>query len=173
MPHLDQVSFAPASLRIGAAAGFSSAAVAEHCGLCLEDPGRSTANGTQYPQNTCGSGQGQIFDFHLVAGTTDTYSVVNHYSGKCMDVSALSMADGAAVQQWTCLNGTNQRFTLRAVTALGNSHDYQLVAAHSGKCVDVSIVSTAPGALVHQWTCDTGSILTTKKIQIWRLSSKD
>jgi hypothetical protein len=57
----------------------------------------------------------------------------------------LSTADGAAVQQWwTCLNGTNQRFTLRPVTALGNSHDYQLVAVHSGKCVDAGTVSTRP-----------------------------
>ena len=56
--------------------------------------------------------------------------------------------------------------------ALGNSHDYQLVAVHSGKCVDVSTISTAPGALVHQWTCDTGSTLTTKRNQIWRLLGK-
>ncbi|MFF7641078.1 RICIN domain-containing protein [Streptomyces canus] len=172
-PHLDQVSFAPTSLHIGASTGFSSTAVAQHSGLCLEDPGQSTANGTQYQQNTCGSGQEQVFDFHPVAGTTDTYTVVNHYSGKCLDISQLSTADGAAVQQWTCLNGTNQRFTLRPVTALGNSHDYQLVAVHSGKCVDVSTISTAPGALVHQWTCDTGSTLTTKKNQIWRLAGKD
>ncbi|WP_333739557.1 RICIN domain-containing protein [Streptomyces sp. IBSBF 2806] len=172
-PHLDQVSFAPTSLHIGAPSGFSSTAVAQHSGLCLEDPGRSTANGAQYQQNTCTSGHEQIFDFHPVTGTTDTYTVVNHSSGKCLDVSALSTADGAAVQQWTCLNGANQRFTLRAVTALGNSHDYQLVAVHSGKCVDVSTVSTAPGALVHQWTCDAASALTTKKNQIWRLSGKD
>ncbi|MDQ0595699.1 hypothetical protein QF037_000044 [Streptomyces canus] len=172
-PHLDQVSFAPASLHIGASTGFSSTAVAQHSGLCLEDPGQSTANGTQYQQNTCGSGQEQIFDFHPVTGTTDTYTLVNHSSGKCLDVSALSTADGAAVQQWTCLNGVNQRFALRAVTALGNSHDYQLVAVHSGKCVDVSTISTAPGALVHQWTCDPASALTTKKNQIWRLTGKD
>ncbi|PBC70373.1 carbohydrate-binding protein with CBM35 doain [Streptomyces sp. TLI_235] len=171
-PHLDQISIAPATPHIGASSGFSSTAVAQHSQLCLEDPGRSTANGTQYRQNTCTSGQEQTFDFHPVAGTADTYTVVNHASGKCLDVSALSTADGAAVQQWTCLNGTNQRFTLRAVTALGNNHDYQLVAVHSGKCVDVSTISTAPGALVHQWACDPASALTTKKNQIWRLTGK-
>ncbi|WP_327319224.1 RICIN domain-containing protein [Streptomyces sp. NBC_01235] len=172
-PHLDKVSFAPQSLHIGASTGFSSTAVAQHSGLCLEDPAKSTTNGTQYRQNTCGSGQEQIFDFHPVTGTTDTYTVVNHSSGKCLDVSALSTLDGAAVQQWTCTGATNQRFNLRAVTALGNSHDYQLVAVHSGKCVDVSEVSTAVGALVHQWTCDSASALTTKKNQIWRLTGKD
>ncbi|WP_323373594.1 RICIN domain-containing protein [Plantactinospora alkalitolerans] len=40
------------------------------------------------------------------------------------------------------------------MTYSGNdSHDCQLVARHSGKCVDVNTVSTAAGALVHQWTC--------------------
>ncbi|WP_217241134.1 RICIN domain-containing protein [Streptomyces sp. AC555_RSS877] len=172
-PHLDQVSFAPASLHIGAPAGFSSTAVAQHSGLCLEDPGQSTANGTQYQQNTCGSGQEQIFDFHRVTGTTDTYTVVNHFSGKCLDVANASTADGAIVEQWTCNGGNNQRYKLRAVTALGNSHDHQLVAVHSSKCVDVSTISTAPGALVHQWACDAASALTTKKNQIWRLTGKD
>ncbi|MDX3745399.1 RICIN domain-containing protein [Streptomyces sp. AK08-02] len=171
-PHLDQVSFAPQSLHIGASTGFSSTAVAQHSSLCLEDPAQSTTDGTQYQQNTCGSGQEQVFDFHPVSGATDTYTVVNHSSGKCLDISALSTVNGAAVQQWTCLGAANQRFTLRPVTALGNSHDYQLVAVNSGKCVDVSTISTAPGALVHQWTCDTGSTLTTKKNQIWRLLGK-
>ncbi|WP_079659943.1 hypothetical protein [Streptomyces sp. 3214.6] len=39
--------------------------------------------------------------------------------------------------------------------------------------VGVSTISTAPGALVHQWTCDAASALTTKKNQIWRLAGKD
>ncbi|HEX7308147.1 glycosyl hydrolase family 95 catalytic domain-containing protein [Lentzea sp.] len=33
---------------------------------------------------------------------------------------------------------------------------YRLVARHSGKCLDVSGVSTAPGALVHQWPQTSG-----------------
>jgi hypothetical protein len=84
-------------------------------------------------------------------------------------VSGASTADGAAVIQWTCSGTTNQMFTLSPVTALGNSKDYQLVAVHSGKCVDVSGVSTQPRAVVHQWTCDSGGTLSTKKNQIWRL----
>ncbi|BBC33934.1 Ricin-type beta-trefoil lectin domain protein [Streptomyces graminofaciens] len=171
-PHLDEVSFAPQNLHIGASSGFSSTAVAQHSGLCLEDPAKSTADGTQYQQDTCGNGQEQIFDFHPVSGATNTYTVVNHSSGKCLDISAYSTANGAAVQQWTCHGGTNQRFTLNPVTALGNSHDYQLVAVNSGKCVDVKEISTAVGALVHQWPCDAASALTTKKNQIWRLLGK-
>jgi len=45
-------------------------------------------------------------------------------------------------------------FTPRRVTYGGNdAHDYQLVARHSGKCVDVSGVSTAARGAVIQWTC--------------------
>lgn len=146
--------------------GFASTAVAQHSGHCLDDPDRSTADGTQYRQQTCGAGAEQRFDFRPVAGAADTYSLVNQHSGKCLDVGGVSTADGAAVNQWTCHGGTNQQFTLRQVA--GN--DYQLVAVHSGKCVDVSGISTAAGALVHQWSCDSAGALATKKNQVWRLA---
>ncbi|MFF6786045.1 RICIN domain-containing protein [Streptomyces sp. NPDC012510] len=151
----------------------STVAVAQHSGQCLDDTNRSTANGTQYQQYYCEGGYQQMLDLKPVAGKADTYTIVNEHSGKCLDVANASTADGAAVIQYTCNGGTNQQFTLRPVTALGNSHDYQLVAVHSGKCVDVSTISTAPGALVHQWPCDAASALTTKKNQIWRLGGKD
>jgi hypothetical protein len=103
----------------------------------------------------------------------NTYTVVNEHSGKCLDVAGASAADGAAVTQYTCNGRTNQMFTLNPVTALGNRHDFQLVAVHSGKCVDVSNVSASPRALIHQWACDPASDLGTKKNQIWRLLGKD
>ncbi|MCB5167009.1 RICIN domain-containing protein [Streptomyces bambusae] len=34
---------------------------------------------------------------------------------------------------------------------------------HSGKCVDVSGISTDPGAKSHQWTCDPATDLNSKK----------
>ncbi|WP_419707442.1 RICIN domain-containing protein [Promicromonospora sp. NFX87] len=147
---------------------FSSTAVAQHSGHCLDDPDQSTADGTQYRQHTCGTGAEQRFDFRPVSGVADTYSLVNRHSGKCLDIGGVSTADGAAVTQWTCHGGTNQQFTLRQVA--GN--DYQLVAVHSGKCVDVSGISAAAGALVHQWTCDSAGALATKKNQVWRLAGK-
>ncbi|MFD5272153.1 family 43 glycosylhydrolase [Streptomyces sp. NPDC058335] len=147
---------------------FSSTAVAQHSGYCLDDPNQSTADGTQYRQYTCGAGEEQRFDFDPVPGVADTYTLVNHHSGKCLDIRGVSTADGAAVHQWTCHGGTNQQFTLRQVAA----NDYQLVAVHSGKCVDVSGISTAVGALVHQWPCDSASALATKKNQVWRLTGK-
>nr|WP_240508258.1 RICIN domain-containing protein [Streptomyces ossamyceticus] len=113
-----------------------------------------------------------MFDFKPVAGKADTYTVVNQHSGKCLDVNGASTTDGAAVIQYTCNGAANQQFQLRPVTALGNADDYQLVAVHSGKCVDVSQISTAAGAKIHQWPCDAASALSTKKNQIWRLLGK-
>ncbi|MGW1557889.1 RICIN domain-containing protein [Streptomyces sp. NPDC002144] len=148
----------------------STVAVSENSGQCLDDTNLSTANGTQYQQWYCEGGYQQMLDLKPVGGKANTYTVVDELSGKCLDVSGASTADGAAVIQYTCNGGTNQQFTLNPVTALGNGKDYQLVAVHSGKCVDVSNVSTTAGAPIHQWTCDPASALATKKNQIWRLS---
>jgi hypothetical protein len=149
--------------------GFQSVAVAQHSQQCLDNTNLSTANGNQQQQFYCEGGDQQLWNFRPVAGVANTYTVVNQQSGKCLDVSGASTADGAVVHQWTCGSGTNQQFTLRKVTYGGNdAHDYQLVARHSGKCVDVSGISTAARALVHQWTCNPagqGSPLN----QTWRL----
>jgi hypothetical protein len=150
----------------------STVAVAQHSQLCLDDTGLSTTAGTQYQQYQCEGGYQQMLDLKPVSGVANTYTIVDELSGLCLDVNGRSTADGAAVQQWTCTGGTNQQFTLRAVTGLGSGRDFQLVAVHSGKCVDVSGVSTAPRALAHQWTCQTGSDITTLKNQVWRLLGK-
>ncbi|MGW1712861.1 RICIN domain-containing protein [Streptomyces sp. NPDC002156] len=150
----------------------STVAVSQNSVQCLDDTDLSTANGTQYQQYYCEGGYQQMLDLKPVTGRTNTYTVVNEHSGKCLDVAGAATADGTAVGQYTCNGGTNQMFTLNPVTALGNSHDYQLVAVHSGKCIDVSNVSTAAKALIHQWTCDPASALGTKKNQIWRLLGK-
>jgi hypothetical protein len=147
-------------------------AVVQHSGQCLDDANLSTANGTQYQQYYCEGGYQQMLDFRPVTGTTGTYTIVDELSGKCLDVSGASTSDGAPVIQYTCNGQTNQQFALRAVSALGSTQDFQLVAAHSGKCVDVTAISTSPGALIHQWTCDAASALSTKRNQIWRLLGK-
>jgi hypothetical protein len=151
---------------------FSTVAVVQHSGQCLDDTNLSTAAGTQYQQYYCEGGYQQMLDFKPVAGKANTYTITDEHSGLCLDVSNASTADGAAVIQWTCGSQTNQQFTLNPVTALGNRQDFQLVAVHSGKCVDVNGVSTSPGALIHQWTCDPASALSSKKNQIWRLLGK-
>ncbi|HLL65911.1 MAG TPA: RICIN domain-containing protein, partial [Micromonosporaceae bacterium] len=71
-----------------------------------------------------------------------------------------STADGAQVVQWTCTTATNQTFRLQPTT----TGIYQLIAAHSGKCVDVTAASLADAATLVQWTCTTGTN------QRWRIT---
>ncbi|WP_433796753.1 RICIN domain-containing protein [Actinoplanes sp. CA-252034] len=148
---------------------FPTVAVAQHSGQCLDNSDLRTTDGNRQQQYLCEGGDQQQWVFRPVAGVADTYTVVNQQSGKCLDVSGVSTADGAAVHQWTCGSGQNQQFTLRRVTYAGNDpHDYQLVARHSGKCVDVSGVSTAARALIHQWPCNPATQASPLN-QTWRL----
>jgi hypothetical protein len=151
-------------------AAFTSVAVVQHSGQCLDNTDLRTTDGNQQQQFYCEGGDQQQWIFRPVAGVADTYTVVNQQSGKCLDVNGVSTANGAAVQQWTCQSGSqNQQFTLRRVSYAGNdSHDYQLVARHSGKCVDVNGVSVAARAVTIQWTCNPASQGSPLN-QTWRL----
>ncbi len=169
LPYANQTDTYALTLLPPADGGFQSVAVAQHSQQCLDNPGLSTGDGNVQQQFYCEGGDQQLWNFRPVAGVANTFTVVNQQTGKCLDVSGVSTADGAAVHQWSCHDGLNQQFTLRKVTYPGNdSHDYQLVARHSNKCVDVSTISTAPRAPIHQWTCNPagqGSPLN----QTWRL----
>ena len=149
---------------------FQSVAVAQHSQQCLDNTNLATSDGNLQQQYYCEGGDQQQWNFRPVSGVANTYTVVNQQSGKCLDVNASSNADGAAVQQWACRSGaSNQQFSLRRVTYSGNdSHDYQLVARHSGKCVDVRDISTAARAAIHQWTCAPSS-QSSPRNQTWRL----
>lgn len=64
-----------------------------------------------------------------------------------------STADGAYVNQYHCTTGTNQQWRFQD---LGGGY-YNLIARHSGKCLDVANVSTADGARLIQWSCGSGA----------------
>ena len=149
---------------------FQSVAVAQHSQQCLDNADLIIADGNTQQQYYCEGGDQQLWNFRPVSGVADTYTVVNQQTGKCLDVNGVSTADGAVVHQWSCISGAaNQQFALRKVTYAGSdAHDYQLVARHSGKCVDVSGISTAARARVHQWTCNPVS-QSSPLNQTWRL----
>ncbi|GIJ28557.1 beta-xylosidase [Micromonospora qiuiae] len=169
LPYANQTDTYTLTLLPPSEGGFQSVAVAQHSQQCLDNTGRNTGDGNVQQQFYCEGGDQQLWNFRPVSGVANTFTVVNQQTGKCLDVNGVSTADGAAVHQWSCHDGLNQQFTLRKVTYPGNdSHDYQLVARHSNKCVDVSTISTAPRAPIHQWTCNPagqGSPLN----QTWRL----
>ncbi|MDI5981620.1 RICIN domain-containing protein [Amycolatopsis magusensis] len=170
LPHTNADDTFTITLQSPSDTGFQSVAAVQHSQQCLDNTGSSTADGNRQQQFPCEGGDQQLWNFRPVSAASGTYTVVNQQTGKCLDVSGSATTDGAAVQQRSCLTGAaNQEFTLRKVTYSGNNpHDFQLVARHSGKCVDVSEISTAAGAPVHQWTCNPvnqGSPLN----QTWRL----
>jgi hypothetical protein len=123
-------------------------------GLCLGAPqGRSDA-GAQLVQRACGTDFGTGF---LLVGAAQPglYELVNAGASRCADVLGASVDNGAPVVQWDCNGGPNETFQLRPLLdATGADSGYvQIVAAHSGKCLDVAGGATNEGAPVQQWDC--------------------
>ncbi|WP_286158122.1 RICIN domain-containing protein [Streptomyces sp. CB03911] len=77
-------------------------------------------------------------------------SLTGRQSGRCADVGNYSFAPDAQLLQWGCGNGANQNFWLKN---LGTGY-VQIMARHSGLCLDMSGASTADGALAVQNTCN-------------------
>jgi hypothetical protein len=139
---------------------FVSTAVARHSNYCLDVPGSQIVNAVQLQQWSCNNSNAQNFIFRLVAGTTNTYNLINVNSNKCLAVQAASLSNGAKIVQTSCFTTTNQQFRLQLV----ENNYYNLVAVHSNKCVDVASASFAEGAKVVQWTCSSANN------QQWRIN---
>ena len=123
-------------------------------GLCLGAPqGRADA-GAQLVQRACGTDFGTGF---LLVATAQPglYELVNTGASRCADVLGASVDNGAPVVQWDCNGGPNETFQLRPLLdPTGAESGYvQIVAAHSGKCLDVAGGATNDGAPVQQWDC--------------------
>jgi glucosylceramidase len=83
------------------------------------------------------------------------YKLKAMHSGRLLTVgwgwaNAANTRDGAPMVQWDDNTGSEQTFYIQA-----SGTGYQLKNLNSGKCLDVSNVSTADGALLQQWTCAT------------------
>ncbi|MFI9061949.1 RICIN domain-containing protein [Streptomyces sp. NPDC053429] len=73
-----------------------------------------------------------------------------------MDVRAGSTADEANVIVWGRHYGENQKFLFRAPRTVDGSvyrNRFEIVAVHSGKCLDVRWASTQNGTVVQQYRC--------------------
>jgi Ricin-type beta-trefoil lectin domain-like len=123
-------------------------------GLCLAAPQGRADPGAQLVQRACGTDFGTGF---LLVDTAQPgqYELVNAGASRCADVLNASTDNGAPVVQWDCNGGPNQTFQLRPLldTAGTDTGYVQIVAAHSGKCLDVAGGATNDGAPVQQWDC--------------------
>jgi hypothetical protein len=99
----------------------------------------------------------QQFELRQVAvvGTDVYYNIIAKHSGKCLDVVNVSLDDMARVQQYRCLGAsqTNQHF--RFVRDYVNVQRYQIIARHSGSCLDVigGFDATHDGIRIQQYRC--------------------
>jgi hypothetical protein len=143
---------------------FVSRTVAQHSNKCLNVTGAQITDGVELQQLSCNNSNAQKFQFRPIAGTANTYSIVNINSNKCVTVLGASLNNGSDIVQNTCVAGANQRFRLESI---GDNYNHQrLIALHSNKCLSVNGGPTATGEGVKlvQWTC------TTNSNQQWRIA---
>lgn len=88
-------------------------------------------------------------------------SLHNLTNNRCWDVPSSSLDEGARVNQFACHFRANQTFFLDTVP--GAPNHVLLVAAHSGKCVEVTAGTSGNRALLRQATC-TGA-----NHQLWQM----
>ncbi|WP_317617769.1 RICIN domain-containing protein [Streptomyces sp. SDr-06] len=119
-------------------------------GQAFDDPGHSTAQGTQLITWSPNGGGNQNWVF--TRQPDGAYQIVNGESKLCVDVSDGSTAAGAKVIQWACTGGANQRWTVTALPQGGYT-----IASRAGGLL-LTAASAADGALVTEQP-DTGSAL--------------
>jgi hypothetical protein len=111
-------------------------------GKALDDPGHSTATGTQMIVWTLNGGPNQRWTF--AKQPDGYYTLTNGESNLCLDVDGGSSAVGAKIIQWTCHGGVNQRW----MPELQADGTYLVRSVGSGRYLTAA--STSNGALVTQ-----------------------
>ncbi|MFG3281436.1 RICIN domain-containing protein [Streptomyces sp. NPDC048111] len=119
-------------------------------GKSLDDPGHSTAQGTQLVTWSPNGGANQ--SWILTRQPDGSYRIANAESKLCVDVTGSSQAAGAKVIQWACTGGANQSWLVSAASGGG----YTIASKSSGLLLTTA--STADGAAVTQQAA-TGSAL--------------
>ena len=94
----------------------------------------------------------------------DYYQIIAKHSGKCLDVTGISLTNGTNVWQWDCLKAQQNQWWNLVYISNDTGYDYyQIIAKHSGKCLDAYSNPPSNGANVYQWGCHG------HPNQLWRL----
>ncbi|MER7764699.1 RICIN domain-containing protein [Streptomyces sp. NPDC097619] len=149
------------SVRLSALAGGAGVAAerlrirAAHSDKCVDVEGASGANSANVFQWSCLSSTQYNQQWSLEPAAAGVFRLRAVHSGKCMDVAGAGLGDGANVFQWDCLAdpARNQRWYVTNERIQNGRYTYNIIAQHSGKCLDVAGASTANGANVFQWKC--------------------
>ncbi|HEU5111103.1 MAG TPA: RICIN domain-containing protein [Micromonosporaceae bacterium] len=128
--------------------------LAAHSNKCVNVQGAVTTNSAAVIQYTCSTRTND--DWRAVAMGDGTYQLVVTHSGKCLNVKGGVTTNNAAIIQYTCTAAgaatKNDRWRPRPVPG---TQRFQLVAEHSGKCLNVDHAKTTDSAAILQYTCTT------------------
>lgn len=118
--------------------------VGTQSGKCLDVPGASTVNGTQFDIRACDGGGNQQFTLR----PNGEISVYGGSTEKCLDAYQQAETPGTIVDAYACNGGRNQ---------LWQAHpDGSITNDESGLCLEVKSQGTADGSAVDLWTCNGG-----------------
>jgi beta-glucanase (GH16 family) len=131
---------------------------AQHSGKCIDADNNGTANGTKIHQwgggtnDDCNGSGAQKWRF--TATDSGYYRIGNqNNTNQVIDIKDVSTANGADMHLWAYVGGNNQQWRPELVQN-GSGVYYRFVSRHSGKCLDVPGWSTANGALIEQYNCN-------------------
>ncbi|MEO8903388.1 MAG: RICIN domain-containing protein [Polyangiaceae bacterium] len=114
--------------------------------MALDDPGSSTAAGTQMDQWTVNNGANQKWT--ITNQSYNTLRLVNQASGRSLGVRGNSLSNGAAVEQNVWTGANSQQWVVSSTGTLGY---FTLKNLNSGQVLDVVGASKSAGALIDQW----------------------
>ena len=120
-------------------------------GSALDDPGSSTANGTQMDIWTINGGNNQKWTLTNLGN--NVVELVNVASGLALEVNGGSTTNGAKVDQWSYGGSTNQQWQVVQVS----SGVYNLKNVNSGQMLDVVGAKKTNGTLIDQWPSNSGT----------------
>ncbi|MEE1764235.1 RICIN domain-containing protein [Streptomyces sp. SP18BB07] len=119
--------------------------IARHSSKCADVTSQSQWAGAQIKQYTCNSGNNQKYWFKSVGG--GYYQLMTRHSSLCVQENANT------VTQENCnSSNTAQQFSLTTTGSYVN-----VKSRASGECLDVNGASTADGAAIITYTCNSGT----------------
>jgi Ricin-type beta-trefoil lectin domain len=131
-------------------------------GLCLDDPGDSTSNGTQLDVATCAAGDtGQVWPLPAAQAppappaTGPVWMTSEEQSDTqipCLDDASNSTATGNKVQIWTCRGDTEQNWTAQANGTITIDGNYCLDTSGGAAAAGTPVVlDPCSGAATQTW----------------------
>ena len=119
--------------------------------LALDDPGFSTANGTDMDQWGYNGGANQKWT--ISQNSDGTYTILNEYSGLALEDPGFGTANGTKVDQWGSNGGANQHWTITP----NQDGSYTILNKYSGLALEDAGFSTANGTDMDQWGSNNGA----------------